>query len=189
MLSLGAGFIRPDGADVAATGGERGSLGTSAQLVLTQASESFLLCGPDAEPVPSLLRGFSAPVVLHMDHSDAQLLHLLMHDPTPLTAGGQPAPGACAVTLLDADQLCPAQPLDEACIQAMRSVLRHPHLDAAFKELALTLPSETHIAEQVQVVDPSASICCARSDATAIGANVSMKTGLGLRCPSCARHL
>jgi aminopeptidase N len=36
----------------------------------------------------------------------------------------------------------------------MRSVLRHPELDAAFKELVLTLPAETYIAEQLDVVDP-----------------------------------
>jgi aminopeptidase N len=39
-------------------------------------------------------------------------------------------------------------------LEAMRSVLRHPTLDAAFKELVLTLPSETYIAEQLDVVDP-----------------------------------
>jgi aminopeptidase N len=33
-------------------------------------------------------------------------------------------------------------------------VLRHPTLDAAFKELVLTLPSEAYVAEQVSVVDP-----------------------------------
>ena len=36
----------------------------------------------------------------------------------------------------------------------MRSVLRHPTLDAAFKELVLTPPSESYIAEQLDVVDP-----------------------------------
>jgi aminopeptidase N len=36
----------------------------------------------------------------------------------------------------------------------MRAVLRHPHLDAAFKELVLTLPSESYVAEQLDVVDP-----------------------------------
>jgi aminopeptidase N len=36
----------------------------------------------------------------------------------------------------------------------MRSVLRHPTLDAALKELVLTLPSETYIAEQLAQVDP-----------------------------------
>jgi len=36
----------------------------------------------------------------------------------------------------------------------MRQVLHHPTLDAAFKELVLTLPSETYLAEQLDVVDP-----------------------------------
>jgi aminopeptidase N len=36
----------------------------------------------------------------------------------------------------------------------MRDVLRHPELDAAFKELVLTLPAETYMAEQVELVDP-----------------------------------
>ena len=44
--------------------------------------------------------------------------------------------------------------LDEPFVEAMRAVLRHPTLDAAFKELALTLPSELYIAEQVAEADP-----------------------------------
>ena len=42
----------------------------------------------------------------------------------------------------------------QAYLAAMRSVLRDPVLDSAFKELVLTLPSETYIAEQLDVVDP-----------------------------------
>ncbi len=44
--------------------------------------------------------------------------------------------------------------LDARFIEAMRSVLRNPGLDAAFKELVLTLPSEAYVAEQLDVVDP-----------------------------------
>jgi aminopeptidase N len=44
--------------------------------------------------------------------------------------------------------------LNAELVQALRSVLRHPTLDAAFKELVLTLPAETYIAEQCDVVDP-----------------------------------
>src|SRR5947207_15734913 len=39
-------------------------------------------------------------------------------------------------------------------VGAMRSVLRHPGLDAAFKALVLTLPSEGYGAEQLDIVDP-----------------------------------
>jgi aminopeptidase N len=44
--------------------------------------------------------------------------------------------------------------LSEALVTALRNVLRHPQLDAAFKDLALTLPSENYIADQLDVVDP-----------------------------------
>ncbi|MEP7099747.1 MAG: aminopeptidase N C-terminal domain-containing protein, partial [Burkholderiales bacterium] len=44
--------------------------------------------------------------------------------------------------------------LDAPFVEAMRSVLRHPTLDAAFKDLALTLPTEGYMAEQLSPVDP-----------------------------------
>jgi aminopeptidase N len=44
--------------------------------------------------------------------------------------------------------------LDEPTLQALRGVLRDPGLDAAFKELALQLPTEGYVAEQLDVVDP-----------------------------------
>ena len=52
-----------------------------------------------------------------------------------------------------------------AFVDAMRSVLRHPTLDAAFKELVLTLPSETYIAEQLDAGRPAAHARGARGDA------------------------
>jgi len=53
--------------------------------------------------------------------------------------------------------------LDAGFIDAMREVLHHPTLDAAFKELVLTLPSEAYLAEQLAVVDP-AKIHAAREE-------------------------
>jgi len=126
-------------------------------FVLSAASETFTFVDVDAEPVPSILRAFSAPVVLDFDYSDAQLLTLLAHDSDPFNRweAGQRLALQRAVQFIHS----PAQPaesrvLDAAYIEAMRSVLRHPALDAAFKELVLTLPTETYIAEQLEVVDP-----------------------------------
>jgi aminopeptidase N len=125
-------------------------------LVLTQASESFVLENLDAEPVLSLLRGFSAPVLLHTEHSDAQRLTLLAHDSDAFNrweAGQQLLLGQ-ALRAVRSDAPISATPIDAATVDALRTVLRHPELDAAFKELTLTLPSETYIAEQLDVVDP-----------------------------------
>jgi aminopeptidase N len=117
----------------------------------------------DTAPVPSLLRGFSAPVVLEFDYSDQDLLTLLAHDTDAFNRweAGQRLALRIAIKTIADDAIqtsgkgqIDAQILPEAFVQAMRNVLRHPQLDAAFKELALSLPSETYIAEQLDMVDP-----------------------------------
>jgi aminopeptidase N len=132
--------------------------GNSHLFVLTQPDESITFINGGEEPVPSILRAFSAPVVLDFDYSDAQLLTLLAHDPDPFSrweAGQRLALRSAISAMADSASATGASPLmNEAFIEAMRSVLRHPTLDAAFKELVLTLPSETYIAEQLDVVDP-----------------------------------
>ena len=128
----------------------------SRTFVLTQASESFTFVNLDSEPVPSLLRGFSAPVVLDCHYTDAQLLTLLAFDPDPFNRweAAQRLALRRALMAILSDDPVPASPLDTAFLGAMRDVLRHPTLDAAFKELVLTLPSETYISEQLGEVDP-----------------------------------
>jgi aminopeptidase N len=107
--------------------------------------------------VPSILRGFTAPVVLEFDYSNAQLLHLLAHDSDAFNRweAGQRLAIRLAIQSIT-DTAAPVSPaaLDDSYVAAMRAVLRHPTLDAAFKELVLTLPSETYLAEQLDVVDP-----------------------------------
>ncbi|MBN9408624.1 MAG: aminopeptidase N [Burkholderiales bacterium] len=128
----------------------------SRTFVLTQPSETFVFADLDAEPVPSLLRGFSAPVLLDVDYTDAQLLTLLAHDTDPFNRweAGQRLALRCALAAIGSTGAVPAEPLDTAFVGAMRDVLRDSALDAAFKELALTLPSEGYIAEQLDTVDP-----------------------------------
>jgi aminopeptidase N len=128
-------------------------------LVLTEVTQSFefkdLALHANEEPVPSLLRGFSAPVVLAKDFSSTQLLTLLAHDTDPFNqweAAQRLCMNAALHTIAQSGE--PRHVMDAALIEALRSVLRNPALDAAFKELVLTLPSETYIAEQLDVVDP-----------------------------------
>ena len=137
--------------------------GDSRLLVLSEPSHSFVFTDVDQEPVPSLLRGFSAPVVLQHSDSDAALLTLLAHDSDAFNRweAGQrlglrialQAIGDTSITA-DASGQITAALLPASFIEAMRGVLRHPQLDAAFKELMLTLPGESYIAEQLAVVDP-----------------------------------
>ncbi|MDZ7893120.1 MAG: aminopeptidase N [Rhodoferax sp.] len=133
------------------------AVGGSHLLVLTEAHQSITFQNVAEAPVPSVLRGFSAPVVLDFDYSDAQLLALLANDTDAFNrweAGQRLALRSAINSIATPADSTGANPLNDAYIAAMRAVLRHPTLDAAFKELVLTLPSETYIAEQLDVVDP-----------------------------------
>ena len=126
-------------------------------LVLTEASASYTFDNIDNEPVPSLLRGFSAPVVLEDGLSAADLLILLAHDSDPFNqweAGQRLMLQSALDAIQQNNDLIGQAVLSDALIEALRNVLRHPTLDAAFKDLALTLPSENYIADQLDVVDP-----------------------------------
>jgi aminopeptidase N len=157
VIPIALGLVDPAGVAVPlqlAGGGD--ALGLNHTFVLSQASQSLTFENIDADPVPSILRGFSAPVVLDIDLSDAQLLTLLAHDSDSFNRweAGQRLALRRALAAVRAEGAVPAETLDAAYLEAMRTVLRHPLLDAAFKELVLTLPSETYIAEQLDVVDP-----------------------------------
>ncbi|WP_404302858.1 aminopeptidase N [Alicycliphilus denitrificans] len=132
-------------------------------VVLTEESLTLSFINVDSQPVPSLLRGFSAPVVLDCSFSDAELLTLLAHDGDAFNRweAGQRLMLRIAINAIadsavttGANGQIDQNLLPAALVQAMRAVLRHPQLDAAFKELVLTLPSESYIAEQLDVVDP-----------------------------------
>ena len=158
VIPVNLGLIAQDGRDLPVQlEGEAEAVAGTRLLVVTEASQSFVFQGIDAEPVPSILRGFSAPVVLEFDYSDAQLLALLANDLDPFNrweAGQRLALRSAIAAITGTPDAEGGEVLDTAYVDAMRSVLRDPKLDAAFKELVLTLPSETYISEQLDVVDP-----------------------------------
>ena len=134
--------------------GEAQAAGTERVLVLSEAEQSFVFVNVATAPVASLLRGFSAPVLLDDGLNDADLLAVLRFDTDAFNrweAGQRLALGRMLVALPGEADL-PA--LDADFVTAMRQLLRDPALDPAFKELALTLPSEGYLAEQCAVVDP-----------------------------------
>jgi aminopeptidase N len=158
VIPVSLGLVGDDGRDIPLQLADESNAGaTSRVFVITQASETLHFVNVGAEPVPSILRGFSAPVVLEHDYSDSQLLMLLANDTDPFNRweAGQRLMlrDATRSIATDAD-MTRARPINDASIAAMRGILRHTGLDAAFKELVLTLPSETYIAEQLETVNP-----------------------------------
>ncbi|MBS0291359.1 MAG: aminopeptidase N [Proteobacteria bacterium] len=143
--------------------GEAAAGAAERTVVLTEPSLTLNFINVDSRPVPSLLRGFSAPVILDCDYGDAELLTLLKHDTDAFNRweAGQRLMLRIAINAIADNTLAigangqiDQDILPTALVQATRDMLRHPQLDAAFKELVLTLPSESYIAEQLQEVDP-----------------------------------
>lgn len=126
-------------------------------LVLDSASQSWTFDGLSAAPVLSLLRGFSAPVILEWDASETELFTLLGHD-TDAFNRWEAGQRLAVQRLLAAVRQDGTLVLDDAYAGAMRGVLNDPALDAAFKELVLTLPSEGYLAERMaeagEPIDP-----------------------------------
>jgi aminopeptidase N len=121
--------------------------GREAVLSLKQPEESFSFAAAQ-KPVPSLLRGFSAPVIVNYPYSEEDLVYLLGHDDDAFSrweAGQRLAAG-----VILQQRGVPSQ----AFLDAVRRVL--DDRDPALAAEVLTLPSESFLAEQLEVVDPDA---------------------------------
>ena len=141
-------LLAPDGRDMVGT----------RVLQLQQAEQSFTLVDVEEEPVPSLLRGFSAPVKLEIDRSAEQLAFLFAHDPDPFNRWDAGQTLAIQVLLQLVDRVQHGQHLVVPAdfIQAFRTTLSDPQLDPALIAQALTLPSESYLADQCETVDVDA---------------------------------
>jgi len=121
-------------------------------VVLTQVEQSFVFSAIATAPVPSLLRGFSAPVILECDYTPDELALLLRHDADGFNrweAGQQLA--ACAYENLRDGTATDA--LQVWC--AALALLFDSHaLDDALLADLLTPPGEIELAEREKAVDP-----------------------------------
>jgi aminopeptidase N len=156
-IPFAVALVGPDGRDMPLQlEGEAAPVGTERVLSLTQAEQRFVFVNASAHPVPSLLRNFSAPVVLKHDYSDAQLAHLMAQDADPFNRWEAGQRVATHVLLRGIEAIAAGAPLDvpEPFIAAFARVLAEGETDPAFAGEALALPSEAYLAEQIGKTDP-----------------------------------
>jgi aminopeptidase N len=153
-IPVSIGLIGPNGEDLPLRLAGEGASG--GLLSLRRATQEYIFEDIAQDPVPSLLRNFSAPVVLDFAYSDAELAHLLAHDGDSFNRweAGQRLAGRLiiAATHIISTGGMPDWPTSFA--QAAAKVLADA--DPAFAAEALSLPSEATLAEQLDVVDPDA---------------------------------
>ncbi len=145
---------------------------------LTKAKQSFTTSGFAAKPTPSILRGFSAPVILEQAQSNDTLNFLLAHDPDPFNKWE--AGRTLATDLLTRIVLSGAEP-DQAFLSAMCKVATDDSLAPAYRALLLALPSDDALAQSVldkgQVPDPDKIYTARQSLSLAIAQNMGSDLG------------
>ncbi len=146
VIPIAVGLIGPNGDEVRPT----------EVLEMTGASQSFAFEGLGARPTVSVLRGFSAPVVLDRDLDDAGRAFLLAHDTDPFVRWESGR--GLALTALQA-MAQGAEP-DPAYIAAIGELAGDDAVDPAFRALCLQLPPEDEVAARLSdagtVPDPDA---------------------------------
>ena len=155
-IPLAIGLVGRDGHDLPLllhAGEDSASAPRTRVLELTGKRHEFVFHGIDAPPVPSLARDFSAPVIVEFDCRDEDLAFLAERDSDPFNRWESLQRLALSSML----RALAGTPLREACATFVRvcaRLLDDADLDPAFKELALSLPGEGVVAEQLPVVDP-----------------------------------
>ena len=154
MIPVKIGLLNRNGEAVAFD--YQGKRATEAVLLLTEAEQTFALEGVTEAVVPSLLRGFSAPVHLNYPYSDDDLLLLLAHDSDAFTRWEaaqtlyRRAVAANLAAISDGVEL----PKHEKLLAAVEKVISDDLLDNAFKALLLGVPFEAELWDGAENIDP-----------------------------------
>ncbi|MDP6968359.1 MAG: aminopeptidase N [Gammaproteobacteria bacterium] len=131
-----------------------------AVIAMTAEQQTFCFTGVSSRPVPSLLRGFSAPIKLDYPYSKQQLLFLAQHDDDGFNRWE-----AVQRLLLQAlqevmDEVSLGDAVDDRLLALLASFLADTDLDAALVARLMLLPSEAYLAEMQDQVDVDLIYAC-----------------------------
>ncbi len=135
--------------------GESAAVGSSRVLQLDRAEQTYVFQNIPNEPIPALLRDFSAPVKLHYNYSAAQLAVLMQHDPNAFVRW-QAAQELAEKAILDnVHRLAAGEELllDRNLAAAFRALLQDQKTDPALLAEAMYLPAEDYLGELMAVID------------------------------------
>ncbi|MBL8446703.1 MAG: aminopeptidase N [Zoogloeaceae bacterium] len=158
-IPVAVGLIGPDGADLPVTLAGEAHPGATTRVLQLQTSEAhFVFTGLPTEPVPSILRGYSAPVILDLAESDERLAFRMGHDSDPFNRwdAAQRYFERVALQLVADAQAGGKASIPDGLFAACRSLLNDNGLDPAFRAQALALPGEAYLLERMAQADPAA---------------------------------
>jgi aminopeptidase N len=165
-IPIRVGLLGADGRALSARFADAPASGASSQtklLELREARQSFVFEGLAEKPIPSILRGFSAPLRFEMPRDRETLAFLMSHDDDAFNRwdAGQELALEILVDLTNAAAEGKALEVDAPFVEAWGRVLASDGLDGSMRALALGLPAERVIAQELDVIEPD-SIHAAR---------------------------
>jgi aminopeptidase N len=156
VIPIAVGLLSKTGAELPVQmTGEQSTGQTTRVLLLEQDEQSFVFDGIDARPVPSLLRGFSAPVKFEYPYSTEELAVLMAHDSDAFVRWEAGQLLAQRQVLGNVERLAAGQDMQLGLqlIAAFRALLLDRDSDPALIAEALVLPDEEYLAQQMAVID------------------------------------
>ncbi len=143
---------------------------TETVLELTQEQQTFTFDNIPAGSVPSLLRGFSAPVILKADYSDDNLRHLMVHDSDGFNQWEAGHQLVLKEMLVQVDNAKAGKPVvvDPAIIDALRGMISRPGMDKQLLALMLAIPGYNDLSQKSQPINPDAIQTVEKAFTTAI---------------------
>ncbi|MDZ7828975.1 MAG: DUF3458 domain-containing protein [Halofilum sp. (in: g-proteobacteria)] len=155
VIPLRMGLLGRDGEPITLNLSHREGTELECVLEITEAEQTFVFEQVPERPVASLLRGFSAPVILERDLDDATLRFQMAHDTDPFNrwdAGQTLVRRRVIAFMADLDNgLEPRIPNEDA--EAFRRVLHSEDLDDALIAEALALPGAEAIGEDLETIE------------------------------------
>jgi len=154
-LPFAIGLLAQDGTDLPLRlQGEGSATGNTRVLELKQQRERFCFVDLPEAPIPSLLRGFSAPVKVSFDYADEDLMFLMAYDSDGFNRwdAAQRASQGILLSMIDDAGFIPPRGFVAACGKALGDTEADPDL---LTEI-LTLPSESYLGDQMELVQVEA---------------------------------
>ena len=173
-IPFAVGLLGPDGHDLPLRlAGETQQGATTRLLELTSTTHRFEFVDVDAAPVPSLLRGFSAPVRLEFDYSDDDLALLAAHDSDPVNRwdAAQRSFISAILALARAHRDGVRLELPRLLAKIAASLLGDGR-DPALVALALTLPDPAYVASLEPTIEPDGIVAAWRYIERALAAEL-----------------
>ncbi|MCC6196708.1 MAG: aminopeptidase N, partial [Burkholderiales bacterium] len=155
-IPFAVGLVDPEGRDIPLRlEGEAAPVGTTRLLELREPAQTFRFTGVTVEPVPSLLRGFSAPVRVDYPYTDGQLAFLAAHDSDAVCRWDAAQRSYANAVLALAREHREGRPLGlpAGLVEIVDKLLADRVSDPALIAMALMPPDASYVAAMESVLD------------------------------------